>query len=163
MGDDGVMISHFQISWMSVPTVLIVCTPLLPSADVAAYAGPKSRLRAQEMAAESAWMQERLLSVWKAGHPQGGGGPDQLAVLAGILTIAPGTDAFRAKLCFVEIGQAGTAEAVAATVAAAQPRLAALVQRMNAQTGASPDPTPARRRATVGGPARRPPGRDAFR
>lgn len=61
----------------------------------------------------------------------------------GTLTITPGSGAFHAKLCFVEIGAADTPANVASTVAAVQSKLAALVQRMNDQTGAALDPVAA--------------------
>lgn len=59
----------------------------------------------------------------------------QATVSNGVLSIAPATGAYHAKLCFVEIGAAG-----ATITQATRDRLAAMIARANAQTGASPEP-----------------------
>jgi RHS repeat-associated protein len=69
----------------------------------------------------------------------------QATVTNGVLTISPGTDALRAKLCFVEIGAIGT------TISqATRDKLAALVARANAWTGANPEPVTAVREYAYG-------------
>ncbi|NUQ00413.1 MAG: hypothetical protein HUU35_11230, partial [Armatimonadetes bacterium] len=60
----------------------------------------------------------------------------EVTVTAGTLTIAPGTGAYRAKLCFVEIGQAGTPGTLITPEITAT--LAARIAQANAETGANP-------------------------
>lgn len=61
------------------------------------------------------------------------------AVTGGVLTIVPGVGAFHAKLCFVEIGQlGGSVTDVAPDGSTAVARLAALIDKANAETGANP-------------------------
>jgi RHS repeat-associated protein len=70
----------------------------------------------------------------------------QATVTNGLLSIAPATGAFHAKLCFVEIGQVG------ATISQATiDRLAALIAQANAQTGASPEPVERMKEFVYGG------------
>lgn len=59
----------------------------------------------------------------------------QALVTNGALSITAGSGAVRAKLCFVEIGALG-----ATLTQADRDRLAAVVAKANAQTGANPDP-----------------------
>jgi RHS repeat-associated protein len=70
----------------------------------------------------------------------------QATVTNGLLSIAPATGAFHAKLCFVEIGQAGTTISQATS-----DRLAALITTANAQTGASPEPVERMKEFVYGG------------